>query len=327
METPFTMYYMSLSFSPFFSSALKLNALKTLTGELHCELFNSFIPLVIRKKHLISFPKGCLRKSNERVCIAIRDVLEAGQCGKCSRKVLEHVQSERGQSSWTEQWTHFHECFDVTRRTIRHEPSAQKYAQRHAHQSTYNDTLTDTHANLLGTPHTNARTHADIFSDMLTHLRSVVAWTDSRWLEHSDRCNKHCFYFHLFFHVRAMPTLSVTLTSCEEVLPDIFVKADGSLRQLAHAAVARLAVVPSRCVLLSPAGDRMAHTQTPSDEKLVGPPVSRSSETTRCHEYHGVIICRVSEWRHKERRGTLHGGLPQWPTGGPGCSERWPSEQ
>ena len=38
---------------------------------------------------------------------------------------------------------------------------------------------------------------------------------------------------------------------------------------MAHAAAARLAVVPLRCVLLSPAGDRMAHTQTPSDEKLV----------------------------------------------------------
>ena len=66
-----------------------------------------------------------------------------------------------------------------------------------------------------------------------------------------------------------MPALSVILASGEEVLPDFFVEADGSVRELAHAAAARLAVVPSRCVLLSPAGDRMAHTQTPSDEKLV----------------------------------------------------------
>ena len=69
--------------------------------------------------------------------------------------------------------------------------------------------------------------------------------------------------------VRAMPTLTVILASGEEVLPDILVEADGSLRELARAAAARLAVVPSRCVLLSPAGDRVAHSQTPSDEKLV----------------------------------------------------------
>ena len=59
-----------------------------------------------------------------------------------------------------------------------------------------------------------------------------------------------------------MPTLSVIRASDEEVLPDISVEADGSLRELAHAAGGRLAVVPSRCVLLSAAGDRMAHTQT-----------------------------------------------------------------
>ena len=66
-----------------------------------------------------------------------------------------------------------------------------------------------------------------------------------------------------------MPTLSVIRAGGEEVLPDFFVQADGSLRELARAAAARLAVVPSRCVLLSPAGDRVAHTQTPSNEKLV----------------------------------------------------------
>ena len=66
-----------------------------------------------------------------------------------------------------------------------------------------------------------------------------------------------------------MPILSVILASGEEVVPDIFVEADGSLRELAHAAAARLAVVPSRCVLLSPAGDRMAQNQTPSRETLV----------------------------------------------------------
>ena len=69
--------------------------------------------------------------------------------------------------------------------------------------------------------------------------------------------------------VRAMPTLSVILANGEEVLPDNFVEADGSMRELAHAAAARLAVVPSQCVLLSPAGDRMAHTQTLSETTLV----------------------------------------------------------
>ena len=69
--------------------------------------------------------------------------------------------------------------------------------------------------------------------------------------------------------VRASPTLSLILASGEEVLPDFFVEADGSLGELAHAAAARLAVVPSRCFLLSPTGDRMAHTQTPLDEKFV----------------------------------------------------------
>ena len=57
--------------------------------------------------------------------------------------------------------------------------------------------------------------------------------------------------------------------SGEEVLPEIFVETDGSCKELAHAAADRLAVVPSRCVLLSPAGDRMAHTQTLSDATLV----------------------------------------------------------
>ena len=75
---------------------------------------------------------------------------------------------------------------------------------------------------------------------------------------------------HFFlFKKKAMHTLSVILTSGEEVLPDTCVEADGSLREVDCAAAARLAVVPSRCVLLSPAGDRMAHTQTPLDEKLV----------------------------------------------------------
>ena len=64
-------------------------------------------------------------------------------------------------------------------------------------------------------------------------------------------------------------TLSVILTSGEEVLPDTFVEADGFVREVDCAGVTRLAVVPSRGVLLSPAGDRMAHTQTPLDEKLV----------------------------------------------------------
>ena len=41
--------YMSLSLS-FFSSALELTVWKTLNGQLHSELLDSFIPLVIKKK-------------------------------------------------------------------------------------------------------------------------------------------------------------------------------------------------------------------------------------------------------------------------------------
>ena len=111
--------------------------------------------------------------------------------------------------------------------------------------------------------------------------------TDTHARRHAHAYDAHCFsltrvgskivtvatttVFTLFFVVlvRAIPTVSVIRASGEEVLPDFFVEADGSLRELARAAAARLAVVPSRCVLLSPAGDRMAHTQTPSDEKLV----------------------------------------------------------
>ena len=68
--------------------------------------------------------------------------------------------------------------------------------------------------------------------------------------------------------MRARPKLSVSIASGEQVVPDMFVEADGSLRDLANAAAAGLSVTTSRCVLLSPAGDRMAHTQTPSDEQL-----------------------------------------------------------
>ena len=65
-----------------------------------------------------------------------------------------------------------------------------------------------------------------------------------------------------------MPNLSVIIASGEQVVADMFVEADASLEDLANAAAAGLAVTTSRCVLLSPAGDRVAHTQTPSDEKL-----------------------------------------------------------
>ena len=65
-----------------------------------------------------------------------------------------------------------------------------------------------------------------------------------------------------------MSNLSVNIAGGEQVVADIFVEVDGSLRDLANAAAAGLSVTTSRCVLLSPAGDRMAHTQTPSDEQL-----------------------------------------------------------
>ena len=65
-----------------------------------------------------------------------------------------------------------------------------------------------------------------------------------------------------------MPNLSVSIASGEQVVADMFVEADDSLTDLANAAADRLAATTSRCVLLSPAGARMAHTQTPSDEQL-----------------------------------------------------------
>ena len=66
-----------------------------------------------------------------------------------------------------------------------------------------------------------------------------------------------------------MPTLSVALAGGEEVLPKTFFCDDGSLKQLVDPAARRLGVDPMRCVLLSPTGNRMAHSATPSQEELV----------------------------------------------------------
>ena len=46
------------------------------------------------------------------------------------------------------------------------------------------------------------------------------------------------------------------------------VEAWGSLKELARATTASLQVTPSRCVLLSPAGDRLAHTQNLPETQL-----------------------------------------------------------
>ena len=62
-----------------------------------------------------------------------------------------------------------------------------------------------------------------------------------------------------------MPNLSVIIASGEQVVADMFVEADDFLQDVANATAARLAVTTSRCVLLSPGGDRI---QTPSDEQL-----------------------------------------------------------
>ena len=51
-------------------------------------------------------------------------------------------------------------------------------------------------------------------------------------------------------------------------MSDIFLAADDTLSKLGDAAAAELAVASSRCVLLSPSGACVAHSRTPSLEKL-----------------------------------------------------------
>ena len=177
------------------------------------------------------------------------------------------------------------------------------------HRNTRRNTRKHTH----NEAHTTTRTHAKMHTHMHTHTRPIVPWTDTLWLEDSDRCHQTVFTLIFVVLVRAMPTLSVIRASGEEVLPDFFVEADGSLRELARAAAARLAVVPSRCVLLSPAGYRMAHTQTPSDEKLVDGDVITvlvvAAPRVFAHPWWCSFRCRQRRWLRRDvgRRLTFGG--------------------
>ena len=65
-----------------------------------------------------------------------------------------------------------------------------------------------------------------------------------------------------------MPTLTVQLASGQEVLSDFFLDADSKIGDLADAAGAQLAVASTRCVLLSPSGDCVAHSMTASATNL-----------------------------------------------------------
>ena len=65
-----------------------------------------------------------------------------------------------------------------------------------------------------------------------------------------------------------MPTLAVQLASGQEVVSDFFLGADSKIGDLADAAGAQLAVASSRCVLLSPSGECVAHSLTASATTL-----------------------------------------------------------
>ena len=65
-----------------------------------------------------------------------------------------------------------------------------------------------------------------------------------------------------------MPTLAVQLASGQEVVSDFLLGADSTIGDLADAAGCQLAVASSRCVLLSPSGDCMAHSLTSSATTL-----------------------------------------------------------
>ena len=65
-----------------------------------------------------------------------------------------------------------------------------------------------------------------------------------------------------------MPTLAVQLASGQEVVSDFFLGADSKIGDLADAAGCQLAVASSRCVLLSPSGECMAHSLTSSATSL-----------------------------------------------------------
>ena len=61
-----------------------------------------------------------------------------------------------------------------------------------------------------------------------------------------------------------MRTLAVQLAGGQKVVSDFFLGADSTIGDVADAAGRQLAVPSSRCVLLSPSGDCMAHSLTSS---------------------------------------------------------------
>ena len=58
------------------------------------------------------------------------------------------------------------------------------------------------------------------------------------------------------------------LANGQDVVSDFFLNADSTFSKLADAAGAQLAVASSRCVLLSPSGDCLAHSTTSSATHL-----------------------------------------------------------
>ena len=65
-----------------------------------------------------------------------------------------------------------------------------------------------------------------------------------------------------------MPTLAVQLAGGQVVVSDFFLGADSTIGDVADAAGCQLAVASSRCVLLSPSGDFIAHSLTSSAANL-----------------------------------------------------------
>ena len=77
--------------------------------------------------------------------------------------------------------------FKVTRRTLRDEPSTQNHAQTRTSEHIHPHARR--HARRHMRKHKkDARAHVNTHTDVKTLPRPTVSWTDSCWLEHSDRC-------------------------------------------------------------------------------------------------------------------------------------------
>ena len=107
-----------------------------------------------------------------------------------------------------------------------------------------------------------------VFSLLISVTLTRCGIARSRHPVQTFDCLTNLFFFIFFVCFIAVsaatPTLSVALAGGEEVLPKTFFCDDGSLKQLVDPAARRLGVDPMRCVLLSPTGNRMAHSATPS---------------------------------------------------------------